>query len=88
MKTSIITKLIKVLRKKLTENDCAKNRYIEIMGKNGLKVSSTNLNSKAMGMQNSKPRIWQLHLLRNIPKWTTPFSCRGGLLSCQLLREL
>jgi hypothetical protein len=87
MKTSNITKFIKVLRKKLTEKGCAKNSYIEIMGTNGLKVC-TKLNSYAMGMQNSKPRIWQLHLFRNIPKWTTPFSCRGGLLSCQLLREL
>ena len=72
MKTSNLAKFIKILRKSLTEreSDCIKNRYIKIMGANGLHVC-TELKRNALGMQNFRPRIWQLHLFRTGPHLST-----------------
>jgi hypothetical protein len=54
------------------------------MGTNVLHVC-TELKRKAM----EEAEFQTSHLAAtSIPNWTTPFSCRGGLLVCQLLREL
>jgi hypothetical protein len=44
---------------------------------------------KRKGKEGTDAEFQTSHLAAtSIPKWTTPFSCRGGPLVCQLLREL